>query len=59
MITQNSSAVLPLAIPHRILARREKWLLLAKQFLQSKTQGTRSAKPMVGLPKPKKKLWNT
>jgi hypothetical protein len=30
--------------------------LQLKQFLQSKRQGMRSTKPMVGLPKPKKEL---
>jgi hypothetical protein len=38
------------------LARRENGSFYPKQFLQSKTQPTRSTKPMVALQKPIKEL---
>jgi hypothetical protein len=48
--------VLPLAISHLILTRRENGCFYPKQFLQSKRQGTRSAKPVVALLKPIKEI---
>jgi hypothetical protein len=49
-------AVLPLAISNLILSRRESGCFDPAQFLQSKRQGTRSTKLMVGLLMPIKEI---